>query len=222
MREMKKEPSSLKGSVRAFDLWISLGVCFLIQLLGVQTLLPMFQGFDPSLPWVTISFIFTTLAFLIPLIYLTIRYGRLTRSDFILRGQDLIVLFLAILFLFLVASVYILRYGVRVSPAFARITSNLGTSEYVIVLFITLLLVPFFEETFFRRYVFELFRSRHRLSIAILLTVGFETFLHIGYKIEQLFIIFIFSFGLTIAYLKSRLATAVIIHCLINILFSFS
>jgi membrane protease YdiL (CAAX protease family) len=218
---MKKQPLSLKGTFRAFDLWISLGVCFLIQLLGVQILLPLFNRFHPSFSWVTISFIFTTLAFLIPLIYLTIRYGCLTLSDFILGGQDLIVLFLAILFLFLFASAYILIYGVRVSPAFTQMTSKLGISEYVVVLFIVLLFVPFLEETFFRRYVFELFRSRYRLSIAILLTVGFETFLHIGYNIEQLFIIFIFSFGLTIAYLKSRLATAVIIHCLINILFSF-
>jgi membrane protease YdiL (CAAX protease family) len=184
-------------------------------------LLPLLQKFDQSLPWITISFILTTLAFLIPLIYLTIRYGCLTLSDFILVGQDLIVLFLAILFLFLVASVYIIRYGVRVFHAFSQMTSKLGSYEYAVVFFIILFLVPFLEETFFRRYVFELFRSRYRLSIAVLLTVGFETFLHIGYNIEQLFIIFIFSFGLTIAYLKSRLATAVIIHCLINVIFSF-
>jgi membrane protease YdiL (CAAX protease family) len=218
---MKNEPSPLVGTVRTFDLWISLGISFLIQLLGVRILLPLFQKFDPSLPWVLISFILTTLTFLIPLTYLTIKYGRPTRSDFILRGQDIIVLFLAILILFIAASVYILKYGVRVSPAFAQLTSKLGTSEYIIIFFITLFLVPFFEETFFRRYVFELLRNKHRLSTAILLTVGFETFLHIGYKIEQLFIISIFSFGLTIAYLKSRLATVVIIHCLVNILFTF-
>ena len=216
------QPSSLKGTTRASDIWISLGVCFLIQLLGVQILLPLLQKFDPSLPWVTISFILSPLSFLIPLIYLTIRYGHLTRFDFILGGQDLIVLFFAILFLFLVTAVYILRYGVRIFPAFAQMTSKLSSSEYVVVFFIILFLVPFLEETFFRRYVFELFKSRYRLSIAIFLTVGFETFLHIGYRIEQLFFIFIFSFGLTIAYLKSRLATVVIIHFLINILFTFA
>ena len=216
------QPSSLKGTTRASDIWISLGVCFLIQLLGVQILLPLLQKFDPSLPWVTISFILSPLSFLIPLIYLTIRYGHLTRFDFILGGQDLIVLFFAILFLFLVTAVYILRYGVRIFPAFAQMTSKLSSSEYVVVFFIILFLVPFLEETFFRRYVFELFKSRYRLSIAIFLTVGFETFLHIGYRIEQLFFIFIFSFGLTIAYLKSRLATVVIIHFLINILFTFT
>ena len=216
------QPSSLKGTTRASDLWISLGGCFLIQLLGVQILLPLLQKFDPSLPWVTISFIPSPLSFLIPLIYLTIRYGHLTRFDFILGGQDLIVLFFAILFLFLVTAVYILRYGVRIFPAFAQMTSKLSSSEYVVVFFIILFLVPFLEETFFRRYVFELFKSRYRLSIAIFLTVGFETFLHIGYRIEQLFFIFIFCFGLTIAYLKSRLATVVIIHFLINILFTFT
>ena len=219
---MIMQPSSLKGTTRASDIWISLGVCFLIQLLGVQILLPLLQKFDPSLPWVTISFILSPLSFLIPLIYLTIRYGHLTRFDFILGGQDLIVLFFAILFLFLVTAVYILRYGVRIFPAFAQMTSKLSSSEYVVVFFIILFLVPFLEETFFRRYVFELFKSRYRLSIAIFLTVGFETFLHIGYRIEQLFFIFIFSFGLTIAYLKSRLATVVIIHFLINILFTFT
>ena len=132
------------------------------------------------------------------------------------------MLFLAILFLFLFASAYILIYGVRVSPAFTQMTSKLSSAEYAVVYFIILFLVPFLEETFFRRYVFELFRSRYRLSISIFLTVGFETFLHVGYRIEQLFFVFIFSFGLTIAYLKSRLAAVVIIHFLINILFSFA
>ena len=219
---MKKHPSSMKGAYRAFDLWISLGICLAIQLLGVQILLPLLQKSNPLLPWVTISLIFTTLAFSIPLIYLTSKHGGLNRSDFILQGQDLIVLFLVVLLLFLVAAVYILRYGVRVSPAFAQMTSTLGSYEYALVFFIIIFLVPFFEETFFRRYIFELFRSRYRLSLAIAMTVGFETFLHVGYKVEQLFFICLFSFGLTIAYLKSGLIAVVIIHFLINILFTFA
>ena len=218
---MNRHSSSLIETTHVYYLWTSLAICFLIQLIGVQILLPYYQKLFPSLPWILISFILTTLAFVIPFIYLAIIHGWPARIDFILTGKDLIILFISILVLFLVASGYILKYGVRVSPDFSQMISILDTFEYVVVILIIIIIVPFFEEIFFRRYVLQLLKSRYRLPVALLLTIGFETLLHIGYSIEQLFIICIFSFGLSIAYLKSRLVVTVILHCLINIIFSF-
>jgi membrane protease YdiL (CAAX protease family) len=221
MNPMIEHSTSSIKTTHISDLWIGIAICFLIQIVGVQLLLPHYQKLFPSLPWILISFILTTLAFVIPFFYLAMIYGWPTSIDFKLTGRDLIILFISSLVLFIVASVYILNYGVRVSPDFSQLIENLDTFEYVPVILVIIIFVPFFEEIFFRRYVLQLFRCRYRLPIAILLTVGLETFLHIGYSIEQLVIICIFSLGLSIAYLKSRLATVVIIHCLINILFSF-
>ena len=218
---MKKKSSYLTGPVRNYDVWISLGVCLLIQLVVVQQLIPIYHALKPSFPWITISFILSTFAYIIPLFYLSTRYGCLKRSDFTLRGQDLIILFAASLIVFLAAAVFVLKYGIRVSTDITQMVSRLSAFEYVVVYFIILLLGPFLEETFFRRYIFELLKSKYRLPLSILLTVGFETILHIGYSFEQLIIIFIYSFLFTIVYLKSRLVASVIIHCLINILFSF-
>jgi len=218
---MKKKSSYFIEAVRNYDVWISLGVCLLIHLVVVQQFIPIYYALKPSFPWITISFILSTFAYIIPLSYLSIRYGCLTRSDFTLRGQDLIILFAASLIVFLAAAVFVLKYGIRVSPDITQMASRLSAFEYVVVYFIILLLGPFLEETFFRRYIFELLKSKYRLPLSTLLTVGFETILHIGYSFEQLIIIFIYSLLFTIVYLKSRLVASIIIHCLINILFSF-
>jgi membrane protease YdiL (CAAX protease family) len=208
-------------TLRAFDIWISIGVCLSIQLFRVHLLVPPIKRLVPSLSWVTISYVLATLAFMIPLTYLMSRYGRIRRSDFILRAQDLIVLFLASIVLFSYASLYVLKYGVRVSPAFAQLVSHLPRSQYFVVILIILILFPILEETFFRRYVLEVFRNKYRLPTAILLTVGSETLMHLGSGIVQLVIILIYALGLTAVYLKSRLSTTIILHFLINFLFSF-
>jgi membrane protease YdiL (CAAX protease family) len=218
--KMHNEPSSLMRTFRAFDTWISLGACFSIQLFGARLLVPPVKRLAPSLSWVTISYGLTIIAFVIPLTYLMRRYGRIRHSDLILRAQDLVVLLLASLVLFLFASLYVLKYGIRVSPALAQVILNLPRSEYFLVVVIILIVVPILEETFFRRYILEIFRNKYRLPIAIILTVGSETFLHLGYDVRQLVIIFIYGLGLTAVYLKSRLSTAIIMHCFINFLFS--
>jgi len=184
MHPMIEHSTSSIETTHISDLWIGIAICFLIQIVGVQLLLPHYQKLFPSLPWILISFILTTLAFVIPFIYLAMIYGWPTSIDFKLTGRDLIILFISSLVLFIVASVYILNYGVRVSPDFSQMIANLNTFEYVPVILVIIIFVPFFEEIFFRRYVLQLFRFRYRLPIAILLTVGLETFLHIGYSIE--------------------------------------
>ena len=138
-----------------------------------------------------------------------------------LKVDDLIVLLIALLILFLMSSIYILKYGVRVSPHFVIMISDLGSFEYVYVLCFILVFIPFFEEILFRKYFFESLRSRYYLSIAILITVISETILHMGYEIKQLLVIAIYSLYLTFTYLKSRLATTIILHFMINILFLF-
>ena len=221
MRALNRKTSSQTKKARTIELWISIGICFLIQLIGVRTLLPLYQQYFPSFPWILISFSMTSLAFIIPSIYLAIIYGWPNRSCFTIRIQDLMILIAGVLFLFLAAAVYILKYGVRISPGFSNLISSLDTFEYLAVVLIIIILVPLFEEIFFRKYVLELLKSRYRLSVSIILTVLIETLLHLGYSGGQLIIVFIYSIGLTIAYLKSSLGTVIILHCMINILFSF-
>jgi membrane protease YdiL (CAAX protease family) len=219
VHKINNQPPITEATVRLSDVWISLGVCWCVQILGVLVFLPLVKKLDPSLPWVTISFLVTILAFVIPLIHLASRYGGIRGSDLILRGQDLIVLFVSGLVLFLYTSLFVLRFGVRVPQSSAQMISALTTPERFLVIFIILVLVPFLEEAFFRRYVLELLRKKYSLPTAIFLTVGSEVFLHVGYSIDQLFSILMLSLGLTGVYLKSRLISAVIVHCLVNALF---
>jgi len=206
-------------SIKQSDAWVSLAVCLAIHIIGVQIVLPIFvpPHFSPAL--ISFSFFVTILAFVFPLAYLTIRYGAIQKSDFIPNGKDLIVLLLSSLILFMYVSLFVLRYNVRVSPNMVRMFSDLSGVHYSIALISILFVIPLLEEMLFRKYVFNIFLSRYSISLAIILVGIFETFLHVGYELRQLFIIFLYSVGLTIVYFKTRLSITLALHIFLNTMF---
>jgi len=206
-------------SIKQSDAWVSLALCLAIHIIGVQVVLPLFAPLYFSPVLLSFSFFVTILAFVFPLAYLTHRYAAIQKSDFIPDGKDLIVLLLSSMILFMYASLFLLRYNVRVAPNLTHMFSNLSGVHYTIALISMLFVIPILEETFFRKYVFNIFLSKYRISVAIILVGIFETFLHVGYQLRQLFIIFLYSVGLTIVYFKTRLSITLALHIFLNTMF---
>jgi membrane protease YdiL (CAAX protease family) len=205
---------------RLLDAWVSIAICLCIHLIVVQRLVPIFESKYNTLPWTFCSYCLIALAFLVPLTYLAIRYGPIKGLDFSLQVSDFLIIIFSGMVLFILVAVFTLRFGIRVDPTFSYMLSMLPSPQKLIILIIVILSIPFLEESFFRRYIFELFRTEYQLPIALLLTAVSETILHYGYRIEQTAFIFVFSIGLTAIYSKSRLITVIIIHILINLLVS--
>jgi len=203
------------------DAWFSVIACFLLQILSgfVQ---PAVHNALPTLSKLTLYLSFSILILLVPIIYLSFRYGRVKFSDILLRRSDFMVLFMSLIVLFVIISFISIR-GPYQSYTFGGLRiSQLPLLEYYIVLFAIFLIGPFLEELLFRKYIFEIFRRKYHIVIAIVLISFSETFLHLGYgELDGLIFIFLLSTFFTLVYIKSNLGGSFIIHCLTNFFIYF-
>ncbi len=196
------------------DAWLSI---LLLGLSGfVLWLFPVLQSLLPGISISTSEYISVVPIHLIPIIYLSFRYGWVGISDFWLRGADFVVLAISFIIVSLTISIISL-----VTPYISSVhseVSQLPRPEYLITLLIYFLIGPFLEETLFRKYIFEIFRSKYSILVALLLTAFVETLMHIGYwHVTTLIVIFLLTLFFTLIYTKSRLGVSIIMHCLTNV-----
>ncbi len=207
-------------SIRQRDAWLSITACFLLQIFVGSVLLHPALNILSSVSKLTLGYVSVIFILLFPVIYLSFRYGTINISDFLLRRSDFTVLFVALIILVIIHTPIFLLHGHYKSYTFyGQKLSQLPGFEYFIVLLATCFIIPFLEETLFRRYIFELFRNKYRIPTALFLTAFTGTLLHIGYSsITALIGVFFSMIFFTLIYFKSRLGVSIAIHCLTNIL----
>ena len=203
-------------SFNQLDAWLSIVTLFFLLSLSGFILCPAFQSAFPTVSISTIEYISIIPISLIPIIYLSFRYGWIGIADFFLRGSDIAVLAISLIIVVITFSIISLAVPYASLALYGEI-SLLPRFEYLITIVYIFLIGPFLEETLFRKYIYEIYRSKYGILSAILTTAFFETLQHIGYwDIKTLIMIFLFTVFLTLIYAKSRLGVSVIMHCLIN------
>jgi len=203
------------------DAWICFSASFLLLYFSGLFIGSLVQNFSPSLSYAHVYCIPALIAQGIPVVYLTYRYGRISLSDFKLKGSDVIVLFVTLLFVFVYIGLITLRGSYKPYTFGGEKLSQLSVIGSYIFIFNFIILGPLLEEIFFRRYILEIFNFRIDIVWAILLTSFLETILHIGYvettkDIPRLIPLFLIFVVLSVIYLKSRLGVTFIAHSLLN------
>jgi membrane protease YdiL (CAAX protease family) len=200
------------------DVWLSILVCYSIQILVGFLLIPALLKILPALSELTLFLCLPVLSAMIPIIYLGYRYGWLHLSDFLLRGSDYLVVLAAIFILFIRFAWVTFRSPFGISTVHSGAISQLPPFEYYLVLFAMFFYGPFLEELLLRKYVFEIFRNKLNIFSAIMLTALCGTILHIDFdqSMVALLKIFIYSAFYTLVYWKSRLGASIFIHGLTN------
>ncbi len=200
--------------------WLGIFVSFLLQALHSYVFYPILQIAFPQVSAYALWYISIIPIDLIPIIYLSVKIGPMGISDLLLKRSDFIVMFIAIMILVIFFSIISLTF--RIESEIYREIGRLSGFEYLITLFIIFLIGPFLEETFFRKYIYEIFRSNYGTLRAISITAFIETLVHIGYwDIKFLVMIFMFMVFLTVVYSKSRLGTSILVHSVISIFLGF-
>jgi membrane protease YdiL (CAAX protease family) len=206
------------------DAWLSILVCYLFQIAVGFFLIPSLHTFSPFPSQLTLSYCLPVLSALVPIFYLSHRYGWIHLSDLLPRGRDYLVILVAIFILFIRFALVALSLPYGVSTVHSGTISQLPPLEYYLVLFAMFLYGPFLEELLLRKYVFEIFRGKFNIFSAVLLTAFCASLLHIDFEnnIVVLIKVFIYQAFYTLVYLKSRLGGSVFIHGLTNFLIHFT
>jgi membrane protease YdiL (CAAX protease family) len=199
------------------DAWLSIVSVLSLEIIFCFLLWDTLNSILPSVSRVMLGFGATIFSYSLPIIYLSFRYGGIKVSEFRLRGLDFVVLFVAFIVLVIVISLISFQGPHKPYTYIGQDISKLPRSEHLTALLCIFLILPFLEETFFRRYIFEIFRNKYKIPTAILLTVLTDTLLHITGGTEGLVSIFFWQMFFTLIYFKSRLGASVIIHCFTNI-----
>lgn len=206
------------SSAHQRDAWLSIIASLFLEILIGLVLWDALTSLLSSVSGITLAFGASILAWLLPVIYLSLRYGAINISDFRLRGLDFAVLFIGCIILVIVISVISLQGPYKPHTFSGQEISKLPRFEYFIALLCILFIFPFLEEVLFRRYVFEIFRNKYKIPLALLLTALTDTVLHITGGTSGLVSIFLWQIFFTLVYFKSRLGASIIIHCLTNML----
>jgi membrane protease YdiL (CAAX protease family) len=204
---------------RQKDAWLSIIICYFIQIAVGFFLIPLLHKIFPSLSRITLNFCLPVLSVLIPATYLGFRYGWIRLSDFLLRGSDYLVLLAAISILFVRFSLVPSQSPHGASTLYGQTMSQLPPFEYFLALFALLIYGPLLEELLLRKYVFEIFRNNYSVFWAVIFTSFCGTILHIDFENDTyaLIKIFVYSLFYTVVYLKSRLGGSFFIHGLANL-----
>ena len=210
--------------IRVLDAWLGFLGCLVIYVTSFIVAPFIFR----LLPWFQEDFIYLMMMvippLLIPIIYFTFRYERIRFADLVPQRKDFLVLFIALIFLFLWFS-FTMFQGTR-SDELAKQIYNLPGYQGVLAISLVVLIGPFLEEILFRKYILGILLHKYHLFTAVLVTVSLETLMHIGvlvegFGIKALVKIFIILLLYTIVYLNSRLGVSVIVHCLYNFIITW-
>ena len=206
------------SSPRQRDAWLSILALLLLNILTALVFLDVLVRIFPSLSSITLTYCALILVHLLPIIYLSRRYGTISVSDFHLRGLDFVVLFVSFILLTIVTSIISLKGPYKPYTFSGQEIFKLHGIDYFIALLSIFFIFPSLEETLFRRYVFEIFRNKYKILLAILLTALTDTGLHITVgSVTGLVLIFFWQLFFTFIYFKSRLGVSIVIHCLTDI-----
>ena len=200
-------------SVRLQDAWISLGI-FLGIFLGsiVISVLVEVESVFPGLSWEFLRSLYGTIALLVAVAYCIRHYGTIHADEFLLRKKDFVVLAIALLIVFWSFGLTVGRDGIP-----SDLPKELGTLtgfQYWGRIFKSTIIGPLLEETLLRRFFLEIIAARYSVGIAASTTITVDTLLHCHTDIS-LFEFFWHLFQasvFTLAYLKSRLGVAVLVH----------
>jgi membrane protease YdiL (CAAX protease family) len=210
-----------KGEIKSFrqaDAWISIFGCFFILILGGTILQPLIRAAIPHIFDYILYHIFPILSLLLPTVYLSTKYGFVSYSELLLRGNDILVLCISLIILFLMAA-FISLGGPYGPPLFGQIADQSTKVELYFTFVVIFIAGPFLEETLFRKYIFNIFTSKYNIVIAMTLTALLGTFLHLGFgNIRGLIFVFCLSFFFTMVYWKSNLGTSFLTHSLASLL----
>lgn len=161
-------------------------------------------------------------SYLIPALYFSFRYGPIKITDFLPKGSDFIILFAALIFVFIQAGLVALISPLKPYSIQGTSLFQLPKIELFLILFAFLAAGPFFEELLFRKYILEVLKKNYNVLFAVIAVSLLETAIHIGFILEwplDLFrsIRFFIYFSILCAiYLKSNLGVSFITHSLIN------
>jgi membrane protease YdiL (CAAX protease family) len=203
------------------DAWISLSASFLLLCFSGFLIDMLVKRLSPSLSYVSVYYIPALISQAIPVVYLTYRYGRIGLSDFRLKGTDVIVLFITLVIVFVFIGLLSLRGPYKPYSFRGETVSRLSSTGSYILLLNVVILGPLLEETFFRKYILEIFKFKINAVWAVLLTSILETILHFGLVQTIKDILGLIPLSLTFVllsavYLKSRLVVTFIAHSLLN------
>ena len=200
-------------SVRLQDAWISLGI-FLGIFFG-STFISVFVKVESVFPGLSSDFrldLFATIALLVAVAYCISHYGTIHAEEFILRKRDVVVLGIALLIVFWSFGLTVGRDGIP-----SDLPEELGTLtgfQYWGRIFKLTIIGPILEEILLRRFFLEILAIRYSVVIAVLTTISVDTVLHMHTDISLfVFLWHVFQATVfTLAYIKSRLGVAVLVH----------
>ena len=209
-------PEIHEPNIRQKDAWLSILALFSLLTLSGFVICPtleMILGRSTFALW----YISMVPAYLIPILYLSVRYGRVGALDFFLTTSDLPILLISFIIVVIAFSIISTVQPYDSSALRGRL-SLLSETEFIITALIFFLVGPFLEETFFRRYIYEIFGSKYGAARGILLTAFVETLGHFGYwDVKFLILVLLLMIFLNVVYSRSRLVVSIIMHSLINI-----
>jgi membrane protease YdiL (CAAX protease family) len=200
------------------DIWLNVIASILLVLAsGLVSYFGLNYAF-PSVSKVVLNLLASIFSLVVPIAYLSLRDGAINTSDFYLRKSDFAVLFASFIILVIVVSIISLGGPYKPYTLHGQTISKLISSEYFIGLFSICFILPFLEETLFRRYIFEIVWSGYKVPVAFLFTIVASTVMHASQaSISGLVSIFLWEIFFTLIYFKSRLGVSIIIHCITNI-----
>ena len=191
--------------------WISAAILFCVPLLSTYLLLPTIEQYFPTVSFEFFSSATILATEILVLSYLMSRLGSIKLQEFLPMGREYFILIFGITSIFCFYSVIAGPEGIN-SRSYNAIR-DLPTWQYWARISGMVLISPLLEESYFRRYFFEILRNRFPLKIAVLLTTTVGTIFHLG---TGLFGTFCWQFLLTIIYVKSRLGVSFALHAFIN------
>ncbi len=199
------------------DIWIFLLISLLVYVFFPPAIAYLLKPHFPNLSFRFFGNIGVILSLLVPIIYFAIRYVPIDPLDYFPKITHLPILFIGVVVVFLFIALSQISGGWR-NETMSEI-SKVGGFQAYFSFGVSVLIGPVLEETFWRKYVLQIFRDSYPIIIAVLLTVILETIFHFGYfknGVKPVITIFICLLLYSIIYLKSNLGVSITVHCIFN------
>ena len=196
------------------ELWISTPIYFFSHIVCTYTLLPITLQLFPLFPLELINLFVSMLPLFVLLFFLSYRYGSIKKSDWLMKGKDFLVLFIAFILLFVFVATILLMGGGR-SDLVQKINKLYG-GYYLGAIIIVVVIGPLLEEIIYRKYIFEILNSRYNIFLSVVITVILNTLIHAPLDFASLIIYITYALFFTLVYINSKLAVSFIVHCILN------
>ena len=199
------------------DVWIFLLISLFIYVLVPPVIAYLIKPHFPNLPFSFFGNIGIVLSLLVPIMYFSVRYAPINISDYSPKITYLPILFFGVVVVFLFIALAQIGGGWR-NETMSEISKFGGLQAYF-SFGVVVLIGPILEETFWRKYVLQIFRESYPIIVAVLITVTLETIFHFGHfknGVLSLITTFLSLLLFSVIYLKGNLGVSIIVHCLFN------